>query len=102
MLSILSASFGGLLAGVTVFLTKTHRYRAALAAIQSKFAVVIVGGVILYLVYQERTQAGAFAFGVYAGFWVAMWALRRLIANQLTFIRIGANLEKKEIQDVLK
>lgn len=102
VLSILSASLGGILAGVTVFLTKSHLYRAALAAIRSKFAVVLVGGVIIYLIYWEPIQAGAFAFGVYAGYWVAMWALRRVVVEQLTFIRIGADLERPEVQEALK
>ena len=100
--SVLSALLGVVLAGVTVSLTKSHRYDEALTAIRSKFVLVLVGGLILFLIYREPIQVGVFAFGVYAGFWVAMLALRRVVAEQLTFIKIGADLEKQEIQDVFK
>ena len=100
--SVLSALVGVVLAVAAVSLTKKHRYSGALLAIRAKVVLGLIGGVIFYTITRDPFQAGAFAFGVYAGFWVTMWASRGVVAEQLTFIEIGADLEKKEIQDVFK
>jgi len=100
--SILSAVVGVLLAIAAVYLVRAHRYREALWVFRSKFPIVVIGGIILYLFQQERYGVGAFAFSVYAGFWISVFVLKNFVAEQLTFIAIGADLEKPDIQNILK
>jgi hypothetical protein len=100
--TLLSVILGATMAGAAICLMLLHRYGETLWVIRSKVLVVLLLGSIFYYMDYKVYEVGIFSMALYAGFWVTIYAMSFAVHERITFIRIGADMENPDIQDIFR